>query len=720
MTSHQPVVSAETRSRTHRNSSSRQKRATQDGTDTHPNVLTPEQEDSLGTLVGEVMACEHIPGLALGISKGGKRQSEGYGVADMETGRPVDSNTLFGIGSNTKAFTAATLSQLMLTAPTGKKFTWDTPLTEILKDFQMPDHTRTASTTLTDVLSHQTGLASADVGFFAGFPLNMTTSDFASRLRFLPEVYPYRDKWHYSNMVYGVLTSLVCETVAATTWTKLVRDVICDPLGMNNTVVTSDALQLDHVALPYILRMTADDMFVQQDLRLFNLHPLEATAALMSSASDMTLWMEHLLLALNNASTATQFAVKDTFADRVLLPPDYKRYLDSATQAPVEYMGFSLGWMSVKYRNTTIYEHRGDFFGYSSSVIVAPEHNMAVFMATNGPNSNAVFPALAHLSHYVLDVLQGRDPWVNVSILCPMKKGDDDLDSRVDDNADYDALDKNDDYDGSENTKNMKLKKFLRPVEDYLGTYGHGLLGNLHITRQEKRGTLRMELGRHLVADLIPTDQESVLSAVTRGPLADTKEWEKARPLVFIMARKGKATASSRHDTSVDGQADVIEKENREGNRSLAGSIAISDKRSFTEVHLAWGIEVYVFKRGILFETALTKQESVTTMQDVEGIDEPMTSTVTIDEPMTSTVTIDEPMTSTVTIDEPMTSTAMTDEPLTSTAMTDEPLTSTAAMFENTSLSAAAISRDASNGSSYNTVKALIVITFLFLATSVL
>lgn len=90
-----------------------------------------------------------------------------------------------------------------------------------------------------------------------------------SRLRFLPEVYPYRDKWHYSNMVYGVLTSLVCETVAATTWTKLVRDVICDPLGMNNTVVTSDALQLDHVALPYILRMTADDMFVQQDLRLF-------------------------------------------------------------------------------------------------------------------------------------------------------------------------------------------------------------------------------------------------------------------------------------------------------------------------------------------------------------------------------------------------------------------------------------------------------------------
>lgn len=121
MTSHQPVVSAETRSRNDRNSSNRQKRATQDGTDTHPNVLTPEQEDSLGTLVGEVMACEHIPGLALGISKGGKRQSEGYGVADMETGRPVDSNTLFGIGSNTKAFTAATLSQLMLTAPTGKK-----------------------------------------------------------------------------------------------------------------------------------------------------------------------------------------------------------------------------------------------------------------------------------------------------------------------------------------------------------------------------------------------------------------------------------------------------------------------------------------------------------------------------------------------------------------------------------------------------------------------
>ena len=71
--------------------------------------------------VFQVLACQNIPGLSLGMVRGGVRQALGYGVADMETARPVDEDTLFGIGSNTKAFAAATMVKLMVSLPFEKR-----------------------------------------------------------------------------------------------------------------------------------------------------------------------------------------------------------------------------------------------------------------------------------------------------------------------------------------------------------------------------------------------------------------------------------------------------------------------------------------------------------------------------------------------------------------------------------------------------------------------
>jgi len=55
-----------------------------------------------------------VPGLAIGIVKDSRLiYSKGFGVRSLKTGQPVDSKTLFGIASNTKAFTAAALGILV-------------------------------------------------------------------------------------------------------------------------------------------------------------------------------------------------------------------------------------------------------------------------------------------------------------------------------------------------------------------------------------------------------------------------------------------------------------------------------------------------------------------------------------------------------------------------------------------------------------------------------
>ena len=76
-------------------------------------VFTPEFESNLDSFVKAVMTCRHIPGLTLSVVKGNETWTKGYGYANIDTGKMVDSRTLFNIGSVTKAFTAALVSMAL-------------------------------------------------------------------------------------------------------------------------------------------------------------------------------------------------------------------------------------------------------------------------------------------------------------------------------------------------------------------------------------------------------------------------------------------------------------------------------------------------------------------------------------------------------------------------------------------------------------------------------
>ena len=84
---------------------------------------------------------------------------------------------------------------------------------------------------------------------------------------------PFRSAWYYSNTL-PVLVSRVCEATTGKNWAEVVQESIWQPLHMNNTFMTPDAMSRDNVALPYILRMRVDDMFVEQDPRLFEYVPI--------------------------------------------------------------------------------------------------------------------------------------------------------------------------------------------------------------------------------------------------------------------------------------------------------------------------------------------------------------------------------------------------------------------------------------------------------------
>ena len=95
-----------------------------------------------------------VPGMAVAVVKDGQVvHAKGYGVRRAGAPDAVDADTLFGIASNTKAFTCTAISIL---AEDGK-LDWDDPVTKHLPDFQMYDPWVTRELTLRDLVTHRGG-----------------------------------------------------------------------------------------------------------------------------------------------------------------------------------------------------------------------------------------------------------------------------------------------------------------------------------------------------------------------------------------------------------------------------------------------------------------------------------------------------------------------------------------------------------------------------------
>jgi CubicO group peptidase (beta-lactamase class C family) len=111
----------------------------------------PDPPPDLDDYVARALKEFEVPGIAVAIVKDGKvALLKGYGARKLGEPAPVDEQTLFGIASNTKAFTAAALAILVDEG----KISWDDPVIKHLPGFQMYDSYITREMTVRDLLTH--------------------------------------------------------------------------------------------------------------------------------------------------------------------------------------------------------------------------------------------------------------------------------------------------------------------------------------------------------------------------------------------------------------------------------------------------------------------------------------------------------------------------------------------------------------------------------------
>ena len=186
-------------------------------------------ENQLDDLMQRTMKTFDVPGIAVAIVKDGKVIiSKGYGVTNIKTQQKVDGNTLFGIASNSKAFTSAALAMLV----DEKKINWDDKVIQYIPEFKMYNDYVTNEFTIRDLLTHRSGL-----GLGAGDLMiwpdghNFTPKDIIKNIHFLKPVSSFRTKYDYDNLLY-VIAGEVIERVSGKTWCDFIDTRILKPLQM--------------------------------------------------------------------------------------------------------------------------------------------------------------------------------------------------------------------------------------------------------------------------------------------------------------------------------------------------------------------------------------------------------------------------------------------------------------------------------------------------------
>ena len=188
-------------------------------------------DNAIDELVTRFMAAFELPGIAVGIVRPGEPPfTRGYGVRQLGRPEKVDPDTLFGIASNTKAFTAASLSMLVDEG----KVAWDEPVIRYMPDFEMSDPVVTRMMTVRDLLCHRSGLA-LGAGDLMQFPKSdRTRQDLYHALRYLKLARGFRSGYAYDNILY-IVAGLLIERISGMKWETFVQQRIFRPLRLEET-----------------------------------------------------------------------------------------------------------------------------------------------------------------------------------------------------------------------------------------------------------------------------------------------------------------------------------------------------------------------------------------------------------------------------------------------------------------------------------------------------
>ncbi|MBI3491846.1 MAG: serine hydrolase [Acidobacteria bacterium] len=345
--------------------------------------------------VARAMQTFGVPGIGLAVVKDDAVVvAKGYGVRKLGEPAPVDSRTLFGIASNTKAFTATALGMLV----EERKIEWDAPVVRYLPQFALSDPYVTHELTVRDLLVHRSGLG-LGAGDLLWWPASTyNRKEVADRLRYIPLATSFRSAYAYDNVLYLVAGELI-EKIGGQSWEDFVQSRILAKVGMTGSNVRHSAAGAGRNVAATHARVDGK----VRPIAPFESDNTNPAGGINSSAEDMAKWLRVQLSGglladgtrLFSAATARQLTGIVTPIPIGDPPPELPALR-------MNFHGYALGFDIRDYRGHKVVTHTGGLPGYVSRVAMIPDANVGVVVLTN-QESGAAFDSIAFhvIDHYL-------------------------------------------------------------------------------------------------------------------------------------------------------------------------------------------------------------------------------------------------------------------------------------------------------------------------------
>lgn len=404
-----------------------------------------------------------VPGIAVAVVKDGKVvHAKGYGVKSIVTKEKVDANTLFGIASNSKAFTSGALAMLV----DEKKLDWDDKVVKYIPEFKMYNDYVTNEFTIRDLLTHRSGLGlgAGDLMIWPGGS-DFKTQDIINNLQFLKPVSGFRTQYDYDNLLY-IVAGEVIHRVSGQEWGEFIEQRIMKPLEMTKSA--GSWVRLKDTANSIVPHVPIDGKL--KVIERYDNQILDAAGGIYSSVNDLSKWVVMQLqrgkYGSDKKSLWSEKQHNEMWTPQTIVP--------ARTMPPynTHFMSYGLGWFLSDVKGYKQVTHTGGLEGIVTQVVLIPELNLGIIVLTN-QQSGAAFGAISNTIKDSYLGIKSEDYVAQYSARA--KAGEDNADKITDEVWKIVA-------------GNAKNRPAGTDLKKYVGTYHDNWLGDVIIT--EKNGRL--------------------------------------------------------------------------------------------------------------------------------------------------------------------------------------------------------------------------------------
>lgn len=345
--------------------------------------MSDNRPQSLDEAVQRAMERWTVPGIAVGVWHEGKEDLRAYGVANLETGYEMRTDTLLQIGSISKIFTT---TLLMMLVDEGK-VRLDDSVASYLPGFRLCTSGIEEQVRVRDLVTHTSGVLG---DHFEDFGWGDDALErYVASMSDLRQIYEPGTIWSYTNSGFN-LAGRIIETILDKPFEEAVKERIFDPLGMSRTTYFPHEAIVYPVSVGHTLIDPEGDE--HEVARRWPIPRASGPAGSISSTVGDMLKFARFHMGDGNWE-----------GKRLLSEQAIKAMQEVYHDNPAMADAWGLGWQINFIDGVKLIGHGGATNGFNAHLDIAPDRDFALIILTNSGRGAAAYREIIRwsLDHYL-------------------------------------------------------------------------------------------------------------------------------------------------------------------------------------------------------------------------------------------------------------------------------------------------------------------------------